>query len=284
MPNGKQLLSILKKTFPLKQATTELNWIKQELPESQWMTAVQQRAELKPLQYILGTQPFLNFEIDCKPGVLIPRNDTEEWCSELIDIINLSRQDDKRDIKIMDYCTGTGCIVIGLTMLKNCHSVVGVDFNNKAVELAQRNYEKNEHLIDHTNMNVSFHHGDLKLLDVPSESKSFDLLISNPPYIPEEDMCQAGGVEKSVLDYEPLEALVGDLEFYGQLVKLIPVVQAKAFVFELGYLRQAEITKSLLSNSWQCGIRYDSGGRIRNVIGWSDKAYAALQNMCGKML
>ncbi|KAG7692167.1 hypothetical protein KL951_005076 [Ogataea haglerorum] len=200
-------LQVLKSKFPASQAVQELRWIQQELPRSQWQTAVEQRANLVPLQYILGSQPFGDLTIKCKPGVLIPRNDTEEWCEELKQVIK------KRNgpVEVLEYCTGSGCIGLSIATLANVKKVLSLDISKEALALCQENLQLNSAKVK---AEVEFHHGDLLKHQLPQTSAT--LLLSNPPYIPREHFNRAGGVEESVLKYEPEDALVGNLEFYSR--------------------------------------------------------------------
>ncbi|KAG7821708.1 hypothetical protein KL928_000183 [Ogataea angusta] len=110
-------LQVLKSRFPASQAAQELRWIQQELPKSQWQTAVEQRARLVPLQYILGSQPFGDLTIKCKPGVLIPRNDTEEWCEALKQVI--AKSNGPKSYSVGYQQTGT-CSQPGKSPAKFC--------------------------------------------------------------------------------------------------------------------------------------------------------------------
>ncbi|KAG7864577.1 hypothetical protein KL919_000605 [Ogataea angusta] len=196
-------LQVLKSRFPASQAAQELRWIQQELPRSQWQTAVEQRARLVPLQYILGSQPFGDLTIKCKPGVLIPRNDTEEWCEALKRVIAKSNG----PVDVLEYCTGSGCIGLSVATLANVRKVIALDINKQALALSQENLQLNSAKIK---AKVEFQYGDLLKHQLPQTSAT--LFLSNPPYIPREHFSPAGGVEESVLKYEPEHALVGNLE------------------------------------------------------------------------
>ncbi|ODV87943.1 hypothetical protein CANARDRAFT_192857 [[Candida] arabinofermentans NRRL YB-2248] len=287
----KNLLSILTKSLPEEQAAQELRWIQQELPSSSWLEAVIQRSNYKPLQYILGTQPFGNLELNCKEGVLIPRNDTEEWCIELQTVLKETKLTGlPNKLNVLDYCTGTGCIALSLAenqLADIVNSVTAVDYNPLAITLSQENLIKHRALVS---SDVNFVLGDLLKRYIPPMKYDIDLLVSNPPYIPKQHLNIDGGVEQSVLQYEPQDALLGDLEFYDALADMAVKLKANAFVFELGYLKQAFEVKEKLNyytgvgNTWQCGIRYDSGGGIRNVVGWRHKDLRTLGKMCHEMI
>lgn len=275
------LLKTLTKVLPLAQAKSELKWIKLELPENQWEKAVQERAQFKPLQYILGSQPFGKLDIRCKEGVLIPRAETEEWVTDLAGWL-----DNTLPVKnVLDYGSGSGCIALLLASLPTrLGQIYGVDKSLDAVSLAQENKLINKTILGQALERVHFFQGDLFKQSLPEEQNRFELLVSNPPYIPEKDMNEAGGVEPSVLKYEPRDALVGDTEYYQKLVELLPKIDANAFVFEVGYPGQASFTRQLLPKEWHCGLRHDSAGHARNVVGWKDAKFDCLEDMIDEPL
>lgn len=267
-----KLVKIISKSLPLKQAHKEAIWITQELPQNKWISACHARSKLVPLQYILGSQPFGKLDISCKAEVLIPRLDTEEWVMEASELLRETKIDN-----IVDYCTGSGCIGLGFASeLLDISRVDCIDYKDEAVSLAKENLMKNSSYIPFPvgiykgNVFEKFLPHDLKYLN----ENSHNILVSNPPYIPEEDMC-ASKVEESVLKYEPKDALVGDFEFYDALCSnvLNNYKSFKAFIFELGYISQAEKVAQLLNHEdWTIGIRKDRGGNLRNVIGWRHKS------------
>ncbi|KAH3664223.1 hypothetical protein OGAPHI_004574 [Ogataea philodendri] len=244
-----------------------------ELPVDRWAGAVEERAKHVPLQYILGSQPFGELNIKCRPGVLIPRNETEEWCERLKEVVE--KIPDK--VSVVDYCTGTGCVALSMATLSNVEKITAFDIDESALRLARENLKLNKDLLQTP---VSFEKGNL--LQEKHPKLAATLLLSNPPYIPEKDFNLQGGVEQSVLLYEPRSALVGDLEFYTALAELLRTGSFKAFVFEIGYREQALHTKKLLP-AWTCGIRTDSHGNVRNVVGWQQE-WNALRSMCDELL
>lgn len=243
----------------LTQARQELRWIKLETSPQRFVPAVLQRSRHYPLQYILGTQPFGDLEIRCKPGVLIPRNDTEEWCYEVVEVLRHLTH-----LKVLDMCTGTGCIALLMAKELAQSSVVGVDISDKAVELSRENLELN--MIT----NVRFEQGDLKdqLLISRLGDDRFDLIVSNPPYIPASEFNTRSGMEKSVRLFEPSLLLKGDSDILIPLVKNVLLSSCEGFIVELAGIRQVEMMLSLFGEGWRTGHRIDSNGQVRNVIGW----------------
>ncbi|AWU77919.1 uncharacterized protein C5L36_0D06450 [Pichia kudriavzevii] len=279
------MVRTISKSFPLEQARREAMWISKELPQSQWINASKKRSQLVPLQYILGTQPFGKLDLMCKPGVLIPRLDTEEWVLESASLLQHVQID-----RIIDYCTGSGCIGLGYASeLVKVGRIDMIDYKNDAIKLSTDNSIRNE--VD-LNIPVSIKEGNLLQGFLPMDPVIADparnnILVSNPPYIPEGDL-HGPEVEPSVSKYEPADALLGDLEFYEALCDKIinPFPSFKGFIFELGYFSQAKLVSELLNrNEWTIGIRNDSSGNLRNVIGWRKHSeFKVLEGMINKCL
>lgn len=125
-----------------------------------------------PLQYIFGNVPFLGLTITVHPHQLIPRPETEYWCSLLIECLNNLK---KQALTILDMCTGSGCIALALAHHLPESIVYAVDISPEACRLATLNKEKNNI------QNVVILQSDLYTA-LPS-SLLFDLIVSNPPYI-----------------------------------------------------------------------------------------------------
>lgn len=253
------LLPLLQATKSLSVAKNELRWIKNELPKHKWHQAVQRRANLEPLQYILGSQPFGDLDILCEPGVLIPRWETEEWTTKLAHAVESTSV-----LSMVDACTGTGCIPILMKHLLPNWEVAAFDVSAEAVKLAEKNAAKSM-------CEVTVHQQDIFTTDGLAWS-NVDLVTANPPYIPLLDYTRPvalNGPETSVKFYEPQLALVGNLEFYTALAKTIVVpLTCSGFVFELGYEEQVAETVRWLPGEWEHGRYFDSAGKLRCVVGW----------------
>ncbi|KAI9711902.1 MAG: hypothetical protein M1812_007056 [Candelaria pacifica] len=184
----------------------------------------------KPLQYILGSQPFGDLDIICESGVLIPsgnrRPETEAYTDHLArGILDERRRSDSnpdRPLRILDLGTGTGCIPLLFHArlfkhIPNIH-IVGIDINPKAIALALRNIQRNifkGNLDTSASRQISFHLGDiLEMSDKCKDStaispilgKDWDIVISNPPYISPEAFKTT--TSRSVRIFEPKVALV----------------------------------------------------------------------------
>lgn len=130
-------------------------------------------SDRKPLQYILGSVPFLDLELIVRPPLLIPRPETEYLCSWLIEKL------EKIPLTILDMCTGTGCIGLSLAQALPASTVYLVDISPLACTTAQENALKNNIT------NVTIFQSDL-FTNLPQELR-FDLIVSNPPYVTEEE-------------------------------------------------------------------------------------------------
>ena len=160
----------------------------------------------EPIQYIVGSAYFSGMDFIVRPGVLIPRPETEE----LVDMIVNSNK--KSDLRILDACTGSGCIGIALARNLPFSKVTAVDNSEKALEIARENATLLKAKIDIVNADINKYE---------PEPESFDIIVSNPPYIDEKEKAD---MERNVTDYEPAEALfVSDdkpLVFYERIADI----------------------------------------------------------------
>lgn len=150
----------------------------------------------KPIQYILGTVPFLDLELIVRPPILIPRPETEEWCQNLIDTL---KKNNARQLSILDMCSGNGCIALALAQALPDSTVLGCDINPAAVELAQENQKHNN--ITNCHFIVS------NLFEKINHNAQFDLIVSNPPYLTKEEWST---VAPEVGLWEDPQALIAD--------------------------------------------------------------------------
>lgn len=164
----------------------------------------------EPLQYILGETEFWNCRILCSPVALIPRPKTEE----LVELAIKSLRNVPSP-RILDLCTGTGCIAIALASVFPQAYVFGIDHFEEVIDLAIANQKRNHVQVNFSQIDVL---SESQMKDF--ESESYDLWISNPPYIPRREKER---MEKNVLEYEPEAALfVPDndpLLFYREIAK-----------------------------------------------------------------
>jgi len=218
---------------------------------------VGRRARREPLQYILGSQDFYGLDFEVTPGVLIPRHDTETLVQEAVNRCPAGAN-------ILDIGVGSGCIAVALA--KSCPDahVYGVDPSPKALELAQRNADRH-------GVNLTLLHGSLF---GPVEGRKFDLIVSNPPYIPTADIA---GLQPEVRDYEPREALDGGpdgLDFYRSIIPAAPscLVKDGWLLLEVGIGEAPEVMKIFEASGFfhQLFTARDPG-TIERVVGGRKK-------------
>eukprot|EP00759_Apiculatamorpha_spiralis_P038582 PhF_6_TR37707/c0_g1_i1/m.56131/K02493/hemK, prmC, HEMK; release factor glutamine methyltransferase len=129
-----------------------------------------------PLQYLLGTQPFLGLEVLCEPPVFIPRPETEHWVHWLIR--SSLKKHRSHEIMIADLCTGTGCIGLALARYGPLWKVHMVEMGQRALQLAEKNKQHNKI------QNATIHGGNMFHALVKAKVYGeFDIIVSNPPYI-----------------------------------------------------------------------------------------------------
>ena len=191
--------------------------IDEEMSEEQvreFEVLIRKRAERVPLQYITGEQEFMGLTFHVNSNVLIPRQDTETLVEEALKVI-------KPGMKVMDMCTGSGCVLISI--LKNAHDVegIGYDISKQAINVAKENAKFNE-------VPAVFERSDL-FEDVVEND--FDMIVSNPPYIPTDVVAT---LMPEVSQFEPREALDGKgdgLYFYSKILE-----QCKNYMKPDGYI------------------------------------------------
>jgi release factor glutamine methyltransferase len=164
---------------------------------------VQRAAEQEPIEYLTGVAHFFNLEFEVNRDVLIPRPDTETLVENVLQVTrNVVGMEAPR---VLDLCTGSGCIAAAIAHHLKAAVVTATDISAKAVEAARRNVERLG-----LSGRVIVEQGDLyeplsRMVDV----QPFQLIVANPPYIASG---QIETLDRSVKDYEPIEALDGGLD------------------------------------------------------------------------
>lgn len=164
----------------------------------------------RPLQYVLGFVEFAGFRIKVKEGVLIPRPETEELFNLVASSVP-EEIDEDEDFNILDICTGSGCLAYSLAATFPGAGVYGCDISNEALKIASKQKVQNAHPV--------LFWADI-MRDVPGGLPKFDIIVSNPPYVLENERQL---MRKNVLDFEPEIALfVPDddpLKFYKAIAR-----------------------------------------------------------------
>ena len=221
------------------------------------LTVILRQREIRyPLQYILGEWDFYGRSFDVGVGVLVPRADTETVVEICIDYLK-----EKQNAKILDLCAGSGCIGITLAAEKNDSDVTMVEKYDEAIRYAEKNIVKNKVL------NAKVLKGDI--FEGFAADEKYDLIVSNPPYIPENEM----NIMSPETAFEPETALKADdggLEFYKTIIKEYTnsLKTGGMLCFEVGF-SQKEAVSRLLSESGfsDIGVKNDLNGIGRAVFG-----------------
>ena len=274
-------------------------WLKEKL--SSYENALKKRADRIPLQQIIGQQEFMGLSFFVNEHVLIPRQDTET----LVELV-LQEQKDK-DISILDMCTGSGCIAVSLKKLGGYAHVEGADISEESLKVAKRNSEeilenndvnndavssRTEQIQNCTNLTnnqnkqnnsakrkiseasklsqagVTFRHSDM-FSNFP-ETEQFDVIVSNPPYIPSAVIEE---LEPEVRDHEPRGALDGTadgLYFYRILAEECAkhLTPGGHVYFETGYDQGAAVKELLDIHGFKdTRVIQDLAGKDRVVCG-----------------
>lgn len=184
----------------------------QAISEEQWQQAshiIGRLQQHEPLQYVLGCAHFYGLELEVNPAVLIPRPETEE----LVDLI-IREHAGGRQLQILDICTGSGCIAIALSAHLPAEKVYGLDISEPALAVARTNALK-------YGQSISWFQQDILTQDLALPPASIDIMVSNPPYVLEQEKTF---MRKNVLAFEPHLALfVPDnnaLLFYQRISEL----------------------------------------------------------------
>lgn len=217
---------------------------------------LKRRCSREPLAYILGKWDFMGLEFGVSSDVLIPEQDTENLVEEVM------REVCDGD-RILDLCTGSGCILLSLLNYSNRSVGVGTDLSEKAIEVARRNAQKLG-LTDRSDWRC----GDLFEAVRPDER--FDIIVSNPPYI---QSATIGELAPEVKEHEPRMALDGGEDGLCFYRRIIPeavghLVTGGMLFLEIGY-DQAEAVCALMREAGYYDVRTikDYGGNDRIVCG-----------------
>lgn len=165
------------------------------------------RASRVPLQHLTGRQEFMGLPFSVNEDVLVPRQDTEVLVEEVMKNLH-------DGMRILDMCTGSGCILLSLLRYSNDCTGVGVDLSEKALAVAEENYERLRG--ERPEMEVCFLAGDLF---EPLDGGKFDIIVSNPPYIETDEILN---LMPEVREHEPVMALDGGkdgLVFYRRIAR-----------------------------------------------------------------
>ena len=221
----------------LNKNRAELRLVKTILKDdyNKVMLAVEKRCGGMPVTKIFGHANFYGLDFVVTKDVLSPRMDTEVLVEQVL-------KNCTNKTRVLDIGTGSGAIAITIAKLGRC-KVIAVDISEKALKVAKENAKNNKVDID------------FKISDLFSglgKLSRFDIIVSNPPYIPSKDIQE---LDKEVKDHDPILALDGGpsgLEFYERIINELPKFLTKngKIFFEVG-INQAKDVKKLLQNSFK---------------------------------
>jgi len=216
-----------------------------QLPEdllSKFRAMVNRRAAGEPLQYITGRQEFFGLDFEVTPDVLIPRPETELIVEETIRIV---QQYGIARPMIVDVGAGSGAIAVALARELGAARVIASDISEAALRVARRNAARHG-LGDRVGFVAS------DLLDAFADEDFADFILSNPPYVSEEEM---PSLQREVRDWEPRLALTDSndgLSLYRRLLKAAPshLKPGGHLICEMGYIQSERISAMVNHNVW----------------------------------
>ncbi|MBR3969440.1 MAG: peptide chain release factor N(5)-glutamine methyltransferase [Clostridia bacterium] len=226
-----------------------------EFQQNNLTAIIKQRLIRYPLQYIIGRWNFFGREFFVGPGVLIPRSDTET----LIDVC-LESLTQKQTPRVLDLCTGTGCIGITIKGERPDSQVSLVEKYDEALSFTNKNAE-------HNKIDVKIIKADV--LKTEGAEGQYDLIVSNPPYINDSDMKTL----QPEVKFEPSTALEGGedgLLFYRHIAKEYKKYLAPGGImaFEVGINQAEAVSQIMKENGFEnVGVRKDYGEIDRVVFG-----------------
>ena len=224
----------------------------------------------KPLAYIIGSIPFAYYSLIIRPPVLIPRMETEEWVINLIHQLNAIPDITEKSLAILDLCSGSGCIAIALAKAFPRAHVTAIDIEQHAIDLIQDNMQ-------HTHVpNLSVIRSDL--FAHLEQKPTFDIIVSNPPYITEQEYTH---LAPSVTQWEDHKALVAADEGLAIIQRIIS--QADLYlrnnddlykhaiaqlIIEIGHMQGDSVKKLMQEAEYtDVEVKKDYAGKDRIVTG-----------------
>ncbi len=216
--------------------------------------AIRRRIKREPVAYITGKKEFWSEDFTVNQATLIPRPETELLIYKVIDFFKNKR------INILDIGTGTGCILLSILKELNFSRGTGIDISSKAIETAEIN-SKNLNLFSRTKFKVF----DLNKYN----AGKYDLIVSNPPYIPSRDI---KNLSKDIIHYEPKIALDGGIDGLDLIKKIIYkskhlLKRNGLLALEIGFNQYSKVTSILRRHRFrEMSKEYDYNRNVRCII------------------
>jgi len=224
----------------------------------EFLTYVERRKSGEPVAYITGEKEFMGFKFKVSEDVLIPRPDTETLVNEVLRCTN-----DRKEVRILDLCTGSGAVGVSLAKMLPYAEVTMVDISMPALEIARENAI--DLMVDRR---CEFMCTDV-LNDLCDIDEQYDIVVSNPPYIRTDVL---GTLMKDVKDFEPSLALDGGedgLIFYRTIVDNAETIlkEGGLLFFEIGYDQGDAVSDIMAEKFREISVVRDFGMNPRVVRG-----------------
>ena len=223
--------------------------------------AIKRRIKKEPVAYIIGKKEFWSDDYLVNRGTLIPRPETELLIYKIVNFFK------NKKINILDIGTGSGCILLSILKELNFAGGIGIDFSPKAIKTAKEN-SKNLKLLNRSKFKVVN-------LDKFNFGK-YDLIVSNPPYIPARDI---KNLSKDIINYEPLTALNGGSDGLDLIKKVIYksnhlLKRNGVLALEIGYNQYRRVSNLLRYNGYkEMSKEYDYNSNVRCIMSTKAKFF-----------
>lgn len=222
---------------------------------------INDRINGRPVAYIVGNREFMGLDFFVKEGVLIPRPDTETLIEEIIELCKNKNE----EINIIDIGTGSGAITVSLAKYIENSNITSLDISDIPLEVGKINAVNNG-----VDDRIEFLKSDV-FTAIKNTKKKFDIIVSNPPYIPKKDI---ETLHTQVKDYEPYNALEGGedgLDFYRQITEesVQYLKQGGILAYEVGHDQAEDVSKIMKHHGYdKIYTKKDIQGIDRVVIGF----------------